>query len=129
MINIKEKEYSYSESDVINFAEGLIGLPEMRKAVLLPMSDYEPFYWLASLESEGNRFVVVNPHQIFTGYDVSEATKADLTTLAIVKISSDWNKTTINLRAPLFIDPETKAGKQVVLNRSEYLFAESLPQE
>ncbi len=131
MITIKEKDYSYDESEIINFAEGLIGLPEMRRAVLIPMDEYAPFCWLASVDAEKNRFVVVNPHEIFAGYEplaAKDLTDAAMQTLAIVKISSDWQKTTINLRAPIFINAETNSGAQTVLTDSEYQLAESLPQ-
>lgn len=123
-------EYEYQESEVINFTEGLIGLPKMRRAVLIPMNDYQPFCWLASLDDEKNRFIVVNPHEIYSDYSPeipSELSKTELQTLAIVKISSDWQKTTINLRAPILVNAETRKGGQFVLSESSYNLAETLP--
>lgn len=123
-------KYEYQESEVINFTEGLIGFPQMRRAVLIPMNEYLPFCWLASLDDEKNRFVVINPREIFSDYAPnipSELSETDLQTLAIVKISSDWEKTTINLRAPIFINAETRKAAQVVLTESDYNLAESLP--
>lgn len=131
MISIKGKEFSYDEDEVLNFTEGLIGLPEMRRAVLIPMDEFEPFCWLASIESEKERFVVVDPNKIFAGYEPfnSEYPQADkLRTLAIVKVSSDWKKTTVNLRAPLVINTETKRGEQLILAETGYQLAESLVQ-
>lgn len=130
MITIKEKEYFYEESDVFNFAEGLIGLPAMRRAVLLPLEEYAPFYWLVSVDDQGNRFIVVNPSEIYDDYKPSipnAPANEKIKTLAIVKISSDWTKTTINLRAPIFINDETKIGSQSILTDSSYNLAESLP--
>jgi len=131
MITIKEKEYTYNESEIINFAEGLIGLPEMRRAVLIPMDEYSPFCWLTSVDDEKSRFVVVNPREIFAGYEPfasNDSAASEMQALAIVKISSDWQKTTVNLRAPIFINPETKRGAQFVLTESSYSLAEALPQ-
>lgn len=125
-------EFDYQESEVINFTEGLIGLPKMRRAVLVPMNDYLPFCWLASLDDEKNRFIVVNPHEIYADYSPElpkDLNETQLQTLAIVKISSDWQKTTINLRAPIFVNPETRKGGQFVLSESNYNLAESLPLE
>ena len=130
MITIKEKEYFYDEKDVLNFAEGLIGLPEMRRAVLIPLDEYAPFCWLASLDDEKNRFIVVNPKKIYSNYQPALPTDVNFEkseTLAIVKISSDWTKTTVNLRAPIFIDAETKSGMQSILSDTGYNLAESLP--
>lgn len=128
-ITIKEKEYFYDEREIIHFEEGLIGLPEMRRAVLIPLPEYEPFCWLASVDDERNRFIVVNPHEIYLDYEASAPeTIQPSQTLAIVKVDSDWTKTTVNLRAPMFIDTDARRGAQCVLTESDYLLAESLPQ-
>lgn len=126
MIKINSKEYAYDEQAIINFSEGLIGFPEMRRAALIPLEKFAPFCWLASLDDEKSRFIVVNPREIYNDFETSE--NADLNALAIVKISSDWEKTTVNLRAPIFFDQETKRAAQVVLSESNYQLAESLPQ-
>lgn len=131
MINIRAKEFSYDESDVINFAEGLIGLPEMRRAVLIAMDEFEPFCWLASVESENTRFIVVDPFEFFVSYEpfaADDQAGDKLQTLAIVNVSSDWQKTTVNLRAPLVINTETHTGAQLILSDTSYQFAESLIQ-
>lgn len=125
MITINSKEYAYDEQAVINLPEGLIGFPEMRRAALIPLAEYQPFCWLASLDDEKNRFIVVNPREIFDDFETPE--NVDLNALAIVKISSDWEKTTVNLRAPIFFDTATKRAAQIVLSDSNYQLAESLP--
>ncbi len=128
-ITIKENEHSYDESEIITFAEGLIGLPQMRRAVLIEMDEFEPFCWLASVDKDNTRFIVVNPHELFAGYEpLLFHTPSNPLTLTIVKISSDWTRTTVNLRAPIVIDAKTKMGAQHILTGSDYQFAESLPQ-
>ncbi len=130
MIKIQNKEFDYDEDEIINFTEGLIGLPEIRRAVLVSISGFEPFYWLASLEDEANRFIVVDPHLIFDGYEPVAASAPPVPvrrTLSIVKISSDWQKTTVNLRAPIFIDQSSKRGSQCVLTDTDYSLTTSFP--
>lgn len=129
-VTIFGKEYSYNEAEVVSFGEGLIGLPEMRRAALIPLADYEPFFWLASLDDEKNRFIVVEPQRIFSDYqpEIPNQPISPATILTIVKISSEWEKTTVNLRAPIFIDDETKRGAQFVLTDSNYELAEAIPQ-
>lgn len=130
-ITIKEQEYSYSGDELINFTEGLVGLPEMRRAALIPLPEFEPFFWLASIDDEKTRFIVVDPYEIFSDYDPAAFVRLDaeqIKTLVIVKISSDWEKTTLNLRAPIFINDETKRGVQMVLTESPYNLSEALPQ-
>ena len=132
-LSINGKEYVYDESEIIAFTEGLIGLPQMRRVALIPLAEFSPFSWLASVDDEKCRFIVVNPQEIYKDYSACEPTEMasigrnSLKPLAIVKISSDWRKTTVNLRAPIFIDTETKRGAQLILNDSTYKLAESLP--
>ena len=129
-INIKGQTFSYRDDEIINFTEGLVGLPEMRRAVLIPLDEFEPFCWLASMDDEKTRFIVVNPHEIFSDYNPSDfavLNETETKTLVIVKISSDWQKTTVNLRAPIFINTESNRGVQMVLTESPYQLSESLP--
>lgn len=130
-INIKGQEYSYCDDEIINFTEGLVGLPEMRRAVLIPLPEFAPFCWLASMEDEKTRFIVVNPYDIFADYNPSEfviLNETETKTLVTVKISSDWRKTTVNLRAPIFINTESNRGVQLVLSESPYRLSENIPQ-
>ena len=130
-IKIKGENFSYEDNEIINFNEGLIGLPNIRRAVLVPLPDCEPFYWLASMDDEKFRFVVVNPSEIFPEYNPSEFVifnDSQTKVLTIVKVSSDWQKTTINLRAPILINKESNRGLQMVLSESPYKLEETLPQ-
>lgn len=126
MINIQGKDYSYDESQIINFSEGLIGFPELRRAVLIPLEEFAPFCWLASLDDEKIRFIVVNPQAIFADYETGLEIE-DSQPVAIVKISSDWKKTTVNLRAPIFVNAKTRRAAQVILEKTTYGLAEILP--
>lgn len=125
-ITIKGKQHEYDENDIITFSEGLIGLPQIRRAVVVSMSEFEPFCWLAPLDSEETRFVVVDPTEVFEGYQPASA--GNTQAYAIVTVSSDWTKTTINLRAPILVDKETRDASQQILTDSPYHFAERLPQ-
>lgn len=125
-ITIKEHQHDYDENDIITFAEGLIGLPQIRRAVVISMNEFEPFCWLAPLDSEETRFVVVDPNAILDGYQPAAA--GNVQAYAIVTVASDWTKTTINLRAPILVDKETRSGSQQILADSAYHFAEALPQ-
>ena len=130
-ITIKGEEFSYREDEIISFNEGLIGLSDMRQAVLVPLPDCEPFCWLASLDDERFRFVVVNPNEIFADYNPAEfvvLNESETKILAIVKVSSDWQKTTVNLRAPILINTESNRAVQMVLTESDYQLSETLLQ-
>lgn len=130
-LKINGADVEYSESQVITFPEGLVGLPEMRRAALIPLKELEPFCWLSSIDDREAHFVVVDPCIVFTNYKAIEAADTEteaLQTLAIVKVASDWAKTTVNLRAPIVVNRETRRGAQLVLSDSSYQFDETLVQ-
>ena len=132
-LSINGTDYIYEDGQIIDFTEGLIGLPQMRRAALIPLNDFSPFCWLVSVDDEKFRFLVVNPQEIYNDFNsnvpknMGLSADDSLKSLAIVKISSDWRKTTVNLRAPIFIDEKTKRGTQYILNNSKYKLAENLP--
>ncbi len=127
-IKINGTDHSFAEDQIIEFAEGLIGLPQLKRAALVESEEYAPFCWLASLDDENVRFVVVDPAQVFPGYETAgEDEEDEFAFWAIVKVSSDWRKTTVNLRAPIFVDKRTRRGGQVILTESDYQLEQALP--
>lgn len=127
-----------SDETVLHFEEGIVGFPAMRQAALVRLPDYEPFWWLASLTDPHTKFLVVDPREIFTDYEpalpAEIAARLDLQSaekpliFSTVKISSDWTNTTINLRAPLFVNAATKRGAQAILSGTNFRHDERLPE-
>jgi flagellar assembly factor FliW len=132
-IKINGQDHFYEEDRIIEFTEGLIGLPRLRRAALIEPDGYAPFRWLASIDDESVRFIVVDPNEIYADYDAGAFLPPDgpegekVSLLAIVKVSSDWQKTTVNLRAPIFVDHLTKRAAQIILSESDYQLEEALP--
>ena len=135
-ISINGQEYEYLESTIIELVEGLIGLPSLRRAVLVQDPEFSPFYWFASLDDPKSRFIVAEVGLVFQSVDYREYLETafngdkyskDTVVLALVNVSSDWKKTTFNLRAPILLNPHTQQAAQVILSNSEFRLAESLP--
>jgi len=134
---IQGTEISYDEKDIITFSEGFIGLPHLRRMVMVRQSIIEPFLWLVSLDEENEAFVVADARSFFPGFvpdlpadsNLRGAFGADQNpvVLAIILIAADWQRSTANLRAPLFISARTMTGAQVVLMDSPYRVNEPLP--
>lgn len=133
-ITVLKQEITYDEADIIAFPEGLVGLPHLRRMVLIHRPDTEPFLWLASLDDPSVAFVVINPRAIFVGYETSEDVRQlaalsrdeEPVLLAIVIVSEEWAQSSVNLRAPLVISPQTMTGRQVVLSGGAYRLDEPL---
>jgi len=134
---IQGTEISYAEKDIVTFSEGFIGLPHLRRMVIVRQSIIEPFLWLVSLDEDGEAFVVADARSFFPGYAPeppadssfrdSLAEGENPVVLAIVLIAPDWQRSTANLRAPLFISARTMKGAQIVLTDNKYVVNELLP--
>lgn len=130
---------SFDESTIVNFNEGLIGLPDFRQAALVKLPNHEPFCWLASLTDPNMRFLVVEATEFFPDFAplLSPAIQAQIEmelehkplVFATIKLASDWKQTTINLRAPIFLNLATMTGAQAVLTETDFRLDEKLPEK
>lgn len=137
IVRIQGVELPYEETDIISFPEGLIGMPRLRRMVLVRQTDVEPFLWLASLDDERIAFLVVDPRVVVADYapEPPEAVRDLLgvegeeraVALAIMLVAPEWTESTVNLRAPIFVAASTMRGVQAVLHESPYGPAHRLP--
>lgn len=136
-IEIHATKIDYDENEVITFEEGLVGMPNLRRMVLVREEGVEPFLWLASVEGPATTFLVADPRSLFSGYrpevpeDVAcrlglEPGEAPLV-LSIVTIGRDWTGSTANLRAPVFVGSGRMRGAQAILATSAFRVNERLP--
>ncbi|HEX4949601.1 MAG TPA: flagellar assembly protein FliW [Blastocatellia bacterium] len=136
-IRVQGTNLTYEEKDILRFDEGLIGMPQLRRMVLLHYSEIAPLLLLCSLEQPDVTFLVLDANAHFPMY--TPRFSANLPTqlglaegeapviLTTVTIAPEWTESTVNLRAPLVIAPTTMRGAQVVLTDSRYELAEPLP--
>ncbi len=110
------------ESELIHF-DGLPGFPEARRFVLRRHFSESPFAWLVCADAPELGFVVTNPWQFFPGYSpdlrVPElgwlgsggARELDVLVIATVRGA----EVTLNLAAPLVVNPATRRAAQAIL--------------
>jgi flagellar assembly factor FliW len=120
---------SVQPQDEIVFEQGLIGLEDCRRWVVLTDSNNPALGWLQNLEQSHIAIGVVSPRRFVPDYKL-RVDRADLRTLGlttirdaeVVVIASRRTETdprqsrglTINLRAPLVINVEKRLGCQVI---------------
>lgn len=122
-------EIPVEESKVILMAGPILGFEQLRRYILIVPDEKKPFWWLQSVDDGAVAFVVANPFAVKTDYepeisgDVAEALQIErpeeAVVLTIVTIRKEPLKVTLNLKAPLVINPVTKTGGQVVLEDPE----------
>jgi flagellar assembly factor FliW len=116
----------YAAADVIELPEGLIGLPQLRRWLMLDMEPDLPMRWLQSLDRPEFGVPVMPPFFFADEYEVkatataarrlSPAGNPDLVILVIATIHPGGEVITANLRAPLVLDTVTRRGAQITLD-------------
>lgn len=118
-------EVEIVEQDILTFEQGLLGLEDEKKFVLLPIDADLPLALLQSIEHVEIGFVVAYPFAFKKDYsfDISEEDRLqlqidkekDVLTYSIVTMKETFQESTINLLAPVIINVGKKRGKQIVL--------------
>ncbi|GGH75422.1 flagellar assembly factor FliW [Compostibacillus humi] len=121
---------SIEEGKIIEFPDGIPGFIEERRFVLLDLPANPAFQILQSVHNAHTAFVVTNPYFIYPDYTfkLDEAVQEqlqireekDVTVLSIVTLKQPFQQSTLNLKAPLIINPIRMLGKQYILNLDDY---------
>jgi flagellar assembly factor FliW len=108
---------------VLLFPEGLPGFERTRHWQAVEHEDARPFLWLQALDNAGINLLVVDPSCVLSDYDpglrAHDLARVGLTPedprmlLSIVTWRADGP--TVNLRAPLVLNPGRMLGTQVIL--------------
>lgn len=127
---------TYPEESVISFPEGLIGIPQCKRFLLIENPDFMPFSYLQCLDDASLALVVINPLNVEANYQfiiddsdlqaVGARDANDFQLLAVVVFSPQPENVRVNLKAPLLINVHSKTAKQVFLLNDDYSVAEPL---
>ncbi|GIP21757.1 flagellar assembly protein FliW [Paenibacillus sp. J22TS3] len=120
-------ETEVNENEIYRFEKGIPGFEDNRSFVLLDQGDH-PFYYMQSTEDQELAFVVVDPFLFYSDYEfeLSESEKEELGIESLVEVwcvltlNKQAELSTINLLAPIVLNPEQHTGKQVVLHQTSY---------
>jgi len=114
---------------VITFADGLPGFETARQFVLVASPMLNPFTLVQGVEWGTPSFVAIEPRLVDSGYgsalDAADLARLDATTadallwLALVTARADGSAT-VNLRAPLVVNPLSMRGIQLIAAESSY---------
>ena len=116
-------------NQVVNFPDGLPGFEGCRRFLLAAPDESAPFSILQSIDPPEPSFVVVDPSMVMKRYRtvLAQGDRArlgveeddDVVWLAIVTLDDDGSPS-VNLRAPIVINPRVMTGFQVMPHQSLY---------
>lgn len=128
MITISSARFgpiSVPKNTLIQFPSGLPGFPDHRSWVLL---EYKPpFSWLHSVDDQNVAFVVVNGGQFGAAYPwrapigderINLKEDDEFAVLLIVTVPADAKYSTLNIKAPLFVNIRNRKGVQIIFDDS-----------
>ena len=119
-------EIEYEAGDVIHFPEGLFGFEEEQGFLLLPF-DGGGMLCLQSVKTPALAFVALDPFALKPDY-APELERAELRQFGVTEVGAlgfyvlcavkkPVSDSTVNLKCPLVIHPETREARQVIIER------------
>lgn len=132
-------EIEYEEAEIIRFAAGLFGFEEEREFLLLPFEGSAgTLLCFQSVQTPALAFVAMDPFALLPEYapvlqpqeleelGVSDSQELGFYVLCVVK--KPVSDSTVNLKCPVAINPDTRAARQVILESDVYEMRHSLAQ-
>ncbi len=118
-MKIVTKQYGvleFNEDIVIEFKDGIFGFEEYHKYILITEED-GLFYWLTNVEEPEIMFPLFAIRMLEDNYPQQEGYEA----FGIVRMDKNPANITINMKAPVYISQNEKAGFQKILENEKYL--------
>jgi flagellar assembly factor FliW len=135
-VNLKLKtkyfnEVEYEPEDVVTFADGLFGFEDEREFLLLPFEGGKHrLLCMQSVQTQGLAFVVMDPLALCPDYDpvlqpeelkqLGVADSKDLGYYVLCMVKNPVSESTVNLRCPVAVNPQTRKAQQVILETDRY---------
>lgn len=129
LVELKETRFGtleFEEKFVITFEQGILGFPLSSRYILFPHEKGSPFSWLQSVDEAAVAFLVVNPLDFFSDYEVviedadvemlqvENADDLELLTLVTIPEGHPEEMRT-NLAGPVVINASNRRGKQLLM--------------
>lgn len=123
-----------SHQRLIVLSQGLIGFPSLTRFVAIESDKGSVFRWWQSVDAPDTAFVVFDPFCIVPDYDLRglEVEWEDLgvddpalrqVVVVVTVLGPTLESVTLNLAAPILINPTTRQGRQIVLPDERYAVA------
>lgn len=125
-------EVDLPEEKILTFDRGLIGLEQYKKYTILYDCEKEEanISWLQSVEEPTLALPVVKPWLVFGEYNpvvedelltgLGELTEENLVILLTMTVPEDIKQMSVNLKAPIIINSDTRKGAQIVAENQDY---------
>lgn len=108
-------EVEFNEENIIKFKNGLLGFEELNNFLLIK-TENDLFFWLSSIDQPELVFPLIGLRLVDDQYPQVEGNEA----FGIVTLNSEPSEITVNLKAPVYIDQDSKEGYQSIIDKERY---------
>ncbi len=129
-------EVNYTTNEVITVKEGITGLENYTRYLILRPPESKPFLWLQSLDDPSIALPVIPVNLLIPDYklDLTAELKAELQltenerpeVYCLVYLEKKLPETTVNLLTPILVNPTKKLARQLILEKKPYTSRHSL---
>lgn len=125
-------EVDLPEEKIITFDRGLIGLTDYKKFTILYDCEKEEsnVSWLQCVEEPTLALPVIKPWIVKEDYNpvvedellnhLGELTEDNLVLLLTMTVPTDIKQMSVNLKAPIVINADTRKGAQIICENQDY---------
>lgn len=120
------------EERVITFTSGMMGFEDYKQYTIIFDSEKQGnIMWLQSMDEPELAFPVLDPMKIMSEYNPvveeewlvplgSVESEEDYFLLTVLTVPADITKMTVNLKAPIVINTNTRKACQIIVNNEDY---------
>jgi flagellar assembly factor FliW len=114
-------ELTFGQDHIFTFDEGVLGFEDLRGFVLISDEATDPFKWLISVEKPEIGFPLLSPWHLDVKYNPGKSFDLEKEVLLVViTLENNDGVMTANMKAPIVLNVETQAGRQVILPSERY---------
>lgn len=125
-------EIEVDEKKKITFVQGIIGFPELKDFLLIHDSESEGgIRWMQSVQEPAFAMPVIDPLVVAPDYNpcieddllipLGETTEGNTLVLVTITVPHDLTKMTVNLKAPIVINGDTRKANQIITDDERYV--------
>ncbi len=126
-------EIEIADDKIINFENGIIGFPELKRFTLLhdeEKGEEASIRFLQSIEEPGFSMPVIDPFNVKEDYapevndellaSVGELTDANILVLVTITVPNDLTRMSVNLQGPIVINVDERKACQIIVEGNKY---------
>lgn len=125
-------EVEIDENKMITFENGIIGFPDLKEFFIIRDEEKssDSISWLQSRDEKGMAIPVMNPLTVMADYNpviedellkpLGEIKEDNMMALVTVRVPADIKDISVNLKAPIVINADTRKACQLILDDEKY---------